>query len=167
MLCDLTGDRIESYIHARLAEGVGNRTVNMEVGELSRAIGLKWSVAWPSIRKLEENHDVGRALEQTEEQRITDAAARNQSRMIYPFLFSLAWTGMRSDEARTLRWLQIDLDGCEITVGGSKSEAGKGRRIPMTANLKLVLLQHAAWITSRLGLSVPTGTFFRRAIDSR
>lgn len=151
MLCDLTADRIEGYIRARLDEGVGNRTVNMEVGELSRSIGLKWSVAWPSIRKLGENHDVGRALEQAEEEAIMDAATRNQSRLIYPFLFTLAWTGLRSDEGRTLRWTQIDMGGDEITVGGSKSAAGKGRKIPMTANLKAVLLQHAAWITSKLG----------------
>jgi len=77
---------------------------------------------------------------------------KNQSRLIYPFLFTLAWTGMRSDEARTLCWSQVDLEGTgEIRVGGSKTKAGKGRRIPLTANLKSVLIQHAALCTSQLG----------------
>ena len=48
---------------------------------------------WPRVKRLEENHDVGRALEPNEEQAILDAAAQNQSRLIYPFLFTLAWTG--------------------------------------------------------------------------
>ena len=104
------------------------------------------------MKHLEENHDVGRALEVAEEQAILDAAMWNQSRLIYPFLYSLAWTGMRSEEARTLRWRQVNfVDAGEITVGRAKTEAGKGRRIPMTVNLKAVLRQHAAWYASRAG----------------
>ncbi len=156
LLCDLTVDRIQAYIRTRLGEGVGNRTINMEVGELSRAIRLKWSAAWPSVRKLEEKHDVGRALSSEEEQRILDAAMTNQSRLIYPFLFTLAWTGMRSDEARKLTWYQVDLgDSGEIRVGGAKAEAGRGRRIPISANLRAVLIQHAEWCTSKLGKLQP------------
>jgi integrase len=83
---------------------------------------------------------------------ILDAAARNQSRLIYPFLFTLAWTGMRSDEARTLRWSQVDLgESGEIRVGGSKTEAGKGRRIPVSGNFRAVLVQHGARYESQLG----------------
>jgi len=96
-----------------------------------------------------------RALEPSEEQAILEAAARNQSRLIYPFLFTLAWTGMRSDEARTLRWSQVDLgEAGEIRVGGPKTEAGKGRRIPLTGNLKAVLIQYAARYSSQLAQRV-------------
>jgi len=42
----------------------------MELGELSRAIGNKWSVLWPKVRKLEENHDVGKAITSEEEGRL-------------------------------------------------------------------------------------------------
>ncbi len=63
---------------------------------------------------------------------------------------------MRSDEARTLQWRQINFQGAgEITVGGSKTEAGRGRRIPLTANLKAVLSQHAEWCSSKLGRVKP------------
>jgi hypothetical protein len=44
LLYDLTEDRVQEYIRTRLAEGASGRTVNMEVGELSRAMKVKWSV---------------------------------------------------------------------------------------------------------------------------
>ena len=72
---------------------------------------------------------MGRALEPAEEKAILDMAAKNRSPLIYPFLYTLAWTGMRSDEARTLRWSRVNLGTAEIVVG----KAGKGRRIPMRA----------------------------------
>ena len=43
------------------------------------------------------------ALEREEEAAILEAAARNRSRLIYPYLVTLAWTGMRSTEARTMQ----------------------------------------------------------------
>jgi integrase len=58
---------------------------------------------------------------------------------------------MRSDEARTLRWYQVDFEAGEITVGKSKTEAGTGRRIPMSAVLRSALERHAAWCTGKLG----------------
>ena len=78
-LFDLTEDHIHDYIRTRLDEGLGGRSINGELGELSRALKLKWSVAWPNVRKLEENHDVGRALSEEEEKRLLDAAALDDS----------------------------------------------------------------------------------------
>jgi hypothetical protein len=61
LLSDLTDKAIHQYIKTRLGEGAGGRAINMELGELSRAIGQKWSVIWPKVRKLEERKDVGKA----------------------------------------------------------------------------------------------------------
>jgi integrase len=66
-------------------------------------------------------------------------------------LYTLAWTGMRSDEARTLRWAQVNFEAGEIIVGKSKTEAGKGRRMPMSANLKAVLSTYASFCATKLG----------------
>jgi len=85
------------------------------------------------IRRLEENHDVGRALEADEEKRVLGAAAANPSKFIYPFLVTLLWTGMRADEARMLRWDQVDFEAGEVRVGRSKTEAGSRRVIPIAA----------------------------------
>src|SRR5215469_8193085 len=44
VLSDLTDERIRSYIRQRQSEKVSGRTINMELGELSRAIGQPWSL---------------------------------------------------------------------------------------------------------------------------
>lgn len=62
LLPDLTEDRIRGYMAARKAEGVGGRTINMEVSMLARAIGKKWSILWPKVKHFEEPKDTGRAL---------------------------------------------------------------------------------------------------------
>jgi len=158
MLSDVTAPRIVEYMQKRASESTrrgpetGGRTINLEIQILASAMGHTWKTLWPRVKKLAENHDVGRALLPEQEELILQTAAANQSPLIYPFLFTLAWTGLRSDEARVLRWSQISFaDAGEVTVGGSKTEAGKGRRIPMSANLKAVLAQHVAWYTARLG----------------
>lgn len=154
LLSDVTQERIVEYMAKRKAEGAGNRTINLELLVLSRSIGHTWKALWPSLRKLEENHDAGRALEASEEVAVMKAAAENPSKLIYPFLMTLAWTGMRSDEARTLTWSQIDLGAGHIRVGRAKTEAGR-REIPVGPTLKAVLEHHAAWSAGKLGILQP------------
>jgi integrase len=151
LLPDLNQGRLTEYMEQRREEKASNRTINMELMILSRAIGYTWKALWPKLKKLEENHDVGRALEPEEEQRVFAAAAANQSPLIYPFLMTLTWTGIRSDEARTLRWSQVDFETPQITVGRSKSEAGSRRAIPMSGALKAALERHAAFYARKLG----------------
>jgi len=59
VLSDLTQERIRGYIRKRQGDGAAGRTINMELGELSRAIGQPWSILWPKVRKLEERKDAG------------------------------------------------------------------------------------------------------------
>jgi integrase len=155
MMPDLTENRIREYITARLAEKAGGRTINMEVGELSRAIGQRWSVVWPRVRKLEENQEVGRALSPEEERALLETAANDQSpnrnRMLYTFLQIALSTGMRSGEITALTWAQVDLAEGVLTVGASKTKAGSGRQIPMHDELRAVLDMHASWYAREFG----------------
>jgi integrase len=151
LLPDLVPVRLTEYMEQRRAENASNRTINMELMVLSRAVGYTWKALWPKLKKLQENQDVGRALEPEEEKRVLAAAAANPSKLIYPFLMTLTWTGIRSDEARTLRWSQVDFEAPQIRVGKSKTEAGARRAIPMGAALKMTLEQHAAFCAGKLG----------------
>ena len=123
---DVTEDRVLNYMKARQGESVAGRTINMELGELSRALGHKWSLIWPNVRKLEEGSDVGRALSIEEESRLLTAAARDDSPncnpAMYPFLCIALSTGMRSGEIATLRWFNVDLDNSLLTVGRAKTK---------------------------------------------
>jgi integrase len=164
-LFDLTEDRIHGYIRARLSEGVSGRTVNMEVGELSRALKLKWSVAWPNVRKLEENHDVGEALAPEQEQRLVEAAAGDSSANRNPCLYALLQTalktGMREGEICSQRWSGIDLENGVVTVGRkSKTKRSSGREIPMSPELRAILEQHAAWYAEKFGPIQPEWYLF-------
>jgi integrase len=155
LLPDLNEERVRGYIKTRLAESAGGRTINMELGELSRAIGHKWSALWPKVRELEENHDVGRALSPEEEGCLLTAAATdespNRNPAMYPILCVALSTGARSGEIASLRWSNVNLDGSLLTVGRSKTKAGEGRQIPINADLVKVLDDHARWYRRKVG----------------
>lgn len=163
LLPDLTQDRILEYMQKRKVESASNRTINLELIVLSRAMGSTWKVLWPKVKKLEENTDVGRALEVDEEARLLSAAAGNQSKLIHPYLMTLTWTGMRSDEARMLRWSQVDFDAPQVMVGKAKTKAGRGRVIPMSAALKMALEKQAAFCAREFGPLQPEWFVFPRS----
>ena len=148
---DLTEARMLQYITRRRNEGVGNRTANLEVLVLSRALGGTWRELWPKLRRLEENRLAGRALTPEEESKILEAAARNKSPLIYPYLMTLLWTGLRAGEALGLTWGRVDFERGEIVVGEAKTAAGAGRVIPIAGPLRSVLAHHRAAMTARFG----------------
>ena len=131
----------------------------MELGELTRSIGHKWSALWPKVRKLEENHGIGRALSAEEENRLLSAAARddspNRNPAMYPILCIALSTGMRSGEITSLRWSNIDLKTAMLTTGRAKTAAGTGRQIPINTDLAAILAEHAVWYREKIGEPEP------------
>jgi integrase len=160
-LPDLDEHEIRKYIRTRLDEGVCGRTINIELGALSRAIGKKWSQLWPSVKKLEERKDVGRALSPEEEARILAAAPLvRRSLLIGLFVRIALLTGMRSGEILELCWRQIDFRERVISVGRAKTSSGTGRRIPMNAEVQQLLIRHAEWFTEKFGQTRDTFYLF-------
>jgi len=159
VLPDLTEDAVRSYIRKRLDEGTSGRTVNMELGELSRAIGKPWSILWPKVRKLEERKDVGKALSPEEESRLLaavfDQTSPNRSQTLGTFVRVALLTGMRSGEITGLTWGQVYFTRRVVTVGRAKTSSGTGRQIPMNSQLFEVLAAHADWFTLRFGDTKP------------
>ncbi len=151
----LLNDRSESlilrYIRRRQDEGASGRTINMELGELSRAIGHDWSILWPGIRKREERKDVGRVLTPEEEVRLLQAAGGSRMPLIGTFIRIALMTGMRAGEITWLTWEQVALEKRTLLVGRAKTVAGTGRVIPINGSLIAVLTQHAAWFAKRFG----------------
>lgn len=149
------------------AEGLSARTINVSLSHLARALGGTVKSLWPSIRKLRENSDAGRALSDNEIRRLLEEADRlaagedkltvSDSRrgawtqsigprgVLLPcFLRLLLYTGMRSGEAKKLQWRHVDFQKGLISVPGTKTEAAR-RVIPMHPDLVRVLEQHRAW----------------------
>jgi integrase len=142
LLSDVTDERIRRYVRQRQAEGVAGRTINMELGELSRAMGQPWKILWPKVRKLEERKDVGRALSVEEQDRLLDALKVCHTPHLPVIIPLLLLTGMRPSEALSLTWGQIDLMSNTITVGRAKSSNGTWRTIPVNDDLAGILANH-------------------------
>lgn len=161
LLPDLTEDRVREYIKARLAEGASGRTINMEVGELSRAIGKPWSVLWPKVRKQEERKDVGKALSPEEEKRLLEAAGKKKRWQLAAIIIrALLLTGMRSGELTGATWGQVDFEKRTLTVGRAKTSAGTGRQIPMNSDLCALLSMHAEWFARKFDETRPEHYLF-------
>jgi integrase len=147
LISDLTEEAMRRYMKTRRGEGVSNRTVNMEVQNLSQAVAhargnrLTWRQLWPNVRPLEERSDVGRAISRDEERAILDASSKVRG-LIGPFVRIALATGMRRGEILGLTWAQVDLEARVLTVGTAKTKAGTGRRVPINANLLEVLKMH-------------------------
>ncbi len=159
-LFDLTEDRIREYMRKRNEEGAGNRTINMELLCLTRAMGTTWRQLWPAVPKLDEPCDIGRALSPEEEGRLLGAASKNRSHFIYPFLRIALLTGMRCGEIRALQLRQLDLEKRELRVGHAKTPAGEGRGIPMNPELFDTISSRVAWLEKTFGKRQPNWYLF-------
>jgi len=160
ILPDLTETRIRGYMAARLAEGVGNRTVNMEVDCLARAVGRTWRELWPDVPRLEEPEDVGRALAPDEEEALLAAAAANKSPYIDRFIRIALTRVMRCGEIRTIQVGRVNFADRTVQVGRAKSRRGAGRVIPMNGDLHDLLAAQVAWLAEKFGPVQPAWYLF-------
>lgn len=171
LLPDLTETVIVGYIETRIKEKVSGRTINMELGELSRAIGKPWSELWPKLRKLEERKDVGQALSPEDERKLLDALSAdespNRALLLGTFVRIALLTGMRSGKITGLTWGQIDFGRQVITVGRAKTSSGTGRQIPMNSDLFAVLSTHAARFAKNDSLNCGPSTTCSRSASRR
>ncbi len=160
VLSDLTDDCIRDYIRQRQAAKKSGRTINMEIGELSRAIGRTWRELWPRVKKLEERKDVGRALSPEEQKALLDGLKDRSTPHLGTFVPILMLTGMRAGEALSLRWSQVDLIDQTITVGRAKTANGTGRMIPINDDLATILAAHREWFVEHFGNAKPDHHLF-------
>jgi integrase len=133
LLCDIAAEDISRYQAQRLGQGAAAKTINLEVGTL-RAILRKnrlWAAVQPDVRMLRARDDVGRAISQTEEAALLEECRASRSRSLFPAVLLALNTCMRYSELRLLRWEQVDLNSCTLTVGLSKTESGTGRVLPL------------------------------------
>ncbi len=160
VLSDLTDDRVREYVRARQTDGISGRTINMEIGELSRAIGRTWRELWPRVKRLEERKDVGRALSAEEQKALLDGLKNRRTPHLGTIVPLLLLTGMRAGEALSLTWRQIDLMDKTLRVGRAKTSNGTGRIIPINDDLTAVLATHRAWFVGEFGEPLPTHHLF-------
>ena len=135
-LSHITAVSIQKYQRARKDAGLSNRTINMDVGALSRV--LKHSGRWRTLEQhvefLPESESmIGRALTAEEQTRLFDAAASNPEwEHVYLAAVVAANTSMRPVEVKHLRRRDVDVFKKVVVVRRSKIESSH-RVIPLNA----------------------------------
>jgi len=151
LLTDIRGGDVSRYQAARLEAGAAPKTVNLEVGTL-RAVLRKnrlWFAIQPDVKMLRVREDVGRAISRDEEAALLEACRASRSRSLFPAVLLALNTCMRYSEIRLLRWGQIDIKSCTLTVGLSKTESGTGRILPLNDRVIAILGFWASLFPSR------------------
>ncbi len=132
----ITAQRIAEFQRARHDAGIASRTINMDVGVLSRVLKAcgRWRALVDHVRNLpERQHPVGRALTPEERKRLFDAAASNAEwEHVYCAAVVAANTSMRPVEVKHLRRRDVDLVKKLVHIRRSKNESSH-RVIPLNA----------------------------------
>jgi len=139
LVCEIEARDIVGYQKARLAQRASGATINKEIFCLGSILSDcdMWEQVRRDVKKLEENQEAGRALSRDEENRLLRNASivgRRQGNWtpLYTVTVLGMNTGMRHKEIRMLRWKNLDLNNRVLTVAESKTEAGRGRPVPLT-----------------------------------
>jgi integrase len=139
LVCEIEARDILAYQKARLEQQAAGATINKEITCLSAILGDcgVWEHVRRDVRRLQENEEAGRALSRDEEKRLLEFASIVGQRQgnwtpLYTVTVLGLNTGMRHKEIRKLKWKNLDLENRVLRVGESKTEAGKGRPVPLT-----------------------------------
>lgn len=141
LVCDIDHHDVIELLRKRQAEGRAGRTVNYEITTLRMILKSRglWAPIGERIKALRERHDIGRAISREDERRLLDASGKSESPVLLSLFVLTIDTGLRASEARSLRRKDLELtwkDGAiaagRLIVAKSKTEAGKGRAIPLT-----------------------------------
>src|SRR5688572_26160071 len=136
-LAAITAAKIAEYQRARHDAGRANRTINMDVGVLSRLLKFcgRWRALADHVHNLPERQGgIGRALTAEERQRLFDAAASNPEwEHVYCAAIVAANTSLRPVEVKHLRRCDVDLVKKLLHVRRSKNQTSH-RVIPLNAS---------------------------------
>jgi len=140
LICDIEAPEVAAYQKARGAANAAGATVNKEFTVFASVMadhGL-WNGIRRDVKRLDENDSAGRALLPDDEARLLRAASQVGAKQghwspIYTVTVLGLNTGLRHEEVRKLRWVDIDFEKRVRVVGRTKTEAGSGRPVPLTA----------------------------------
>jgi integrase len=140
-LSAITATAIADFQRARHDAGIANRTINMDVGVLSRVLKFcgRWRALADHVKNLpERQRPIGRALTAEERRRLFDVAASNPEwEHVYCAAIVAANTSMRPVEVKHIRRCDVDLIKRLLHVRRSKNETSH-RVIP----LNTIVTQH-------------------------
>jgi integrase len=130
----VTYDRLERYIDARLAEHASDATINRELSALKTAFRLgrkKQSVRdVPDFPRLTENNTRKGFVEDQDYAKLTAHCSELWLRLFLEIAYSLAW---RKSEILNLRVRNVSMAGRTIRLDAGSTKNSEGREAPMSA----------------------------------
>jgi integrase len=148
LVCDLDHRDIAVFQTKLTAAGKSARTVNLCVAVLRMVLkghGL-WAPIADRVKGMRERRDVGRAISHEDEAKIVSAIKLSRSPALMPLFVLSIDTGLRAAEVRGLRrrdlrlnWQNGTIQSGELCVPQSKTEAGRGRVVPLSSRVRAVL----------------------------
>ena len=169
----ITPGAIQRYQQERSKNGIANRTINMDVGALSRVLkhfGL-WRAIEERVKQLPETAStVGRALTYEEQYRLLEVASSNPDwEPVYLAAVLASNTSLRPVEVKHLQWRNVDLIGNEIWVTRSKNQSShrvitlnpSARKALATMRVRAEMMgftepEHYVWYARQWGRLDPT-----------
>ena len=143
-LTGVTRAVLERYRAERLREGVGPRTVNLEIGMVLTL--LRRAVEWgemaagdlPVLRKLREKRRDRPPLAPADVVRLVEAAGEHHPTLGAAVEFA-ALTGCRRSEVFNLCWRDVDLTAGRVVIRNPKNK--RDRALAMSGRLRDLLMQ--------------------------
>ena len=171
LVCDIGLSEVVQYRAARLAADASPRTINYEVGTLRgilKSHGL-WAPIGERIKKLRENHDVGRAVSHEDDAKLLAACSASKAPSLLSLYIFARDTGLRKSEMKSLRrrdlkleWERGIISSGEVVVPKSKTEAGTGRTVPFTRDVCSTL---TLWLSRFPGAHEDSFVFPRHSVE--
>ena len=150
---------IQRLIAKKMKEGLSARTVRL----IHHVVRCSLNVAIRN-KLIATNPAIGASLPQIEDTEMATISASDLNQLqsanlveeepLFPCILLMAFTGLRRGEALALRWSDIDLENCSLSVmreivktpGGTKFQKPKtkysNRLIPINTGLQNLLLDH-------------------------
>ena len=98
-----------------------------------------WGSIGPDVQMMTEPESVGRALSPQEQDALLAQCRASQNRSLYPVCEVALNTGLRSNEIRHVRWMNIDFQKLTLRVDHSKTAYGENRVVTINQRLLYVL----------------------------
>src|SRR5437660_6426992 len=139
MLCDITAAEIAAAMQS-FPPSVFNFGLRILGGLFNYGRKLDYCTSNP-IQKLDRKRIPPKEI-QIYSAKDAEALLRAAEPALIPWLALCMFAGLRSSEARQLRWNDVNFDENFVRVPSTISKTGQPRAIPMEENLRLWLLPH-------------------------
>jgi integrase len=149
-LAGIVGSDVRAYVEQRLNDGVGNTTINKEIGLLSAALNwarreLDWEVPNPAQgRRLTEPSARTRWLTRAEAVVLLQAAGgMKRAPHLVDFIRLGLYSGLRPGEMLKMEWSRVDLQAGLVYLSADDQKSGRAGSVPLNDEARAAVLARA------------------------